>query len=137
MADEAERDADRVGLFLTTALKPPIHLPADFLLGLGAALRLFHWEQAGIHLHVRAGLPSGKQAMREVLAVAVGGAAPEVVERLQHLPRRLTALFVEQFAWAGRPELGADVTLRPAGEDALLEGLADFLWACRPRQATC
>ena len=134
VAREAERDADRVGLFLTTAaLTPPIHLRAEFLLNLGAALRLLQWEQAGIDLHARAGLPSGKQALLDVLAVAAGQAAPDVVEYVRRLPLRVTALFVEEFAWTGRLELGADVTLDPADADALLEGLADFLWACRPR----
>ncbi len=132
-ADEAERDADRVGLLLTTlGLKPSIRLPVDFLLALGAALRLCHWEQNRIDLHLRAGLPPARQAVDEVFRTAAGNAAPGAAERSRNLADRVAALFVERFAWSGRAELGADLTLEPADEDALLDGLADFLWANRP-----
>ena len=60
---DAEADADRVGAFLDAlGLRPPpgqvLPLSAAFLLDLGAALRLFRWEQAGLQPHEVAGLPS-------------------------------------------------------------------------------
>ncbi len=133
VADEAERDADRVGLLLTTlGLQPSIRLSFEFLLALGAALRLCHWEQNGIDLHLRAGLPPARQVLDEVFRTAIGNAAPEAAERTRNVASRVAAFFVERFAWNGRAELGADLTLGPADEDALLDGLADFLWANRP-----
>src|SRR3954451_7437938 len=142
VARDAARDADRVGVFLDALGRPPagrrpqdppLGLPADLLLGLGAALRLLLWEQQGIDAHRQAGLPPGRQALRDVFRAATGQADPEAAGRARTLPYRVLTLFVERFAWAGRPELGADLTLGPADEDALLEGLADFLWAHRPR----
>ena len=133
VARDAARDADRVGLFLgALGLAPPLPLPAAFLLGLGAALRLLLWEQDGIDAHRRAGLPPARQALRDVFRAAAGQADPGTAEQAKALPGRVLALFIEHFAWAGRAELGADLTLGPADEDALLEGLADFLWAHRP-----
>jgi hypothetical protein len=133
VALNADCDADWVGVYLAAAgLKPPLRLPTDFLLGLGAALRLYQWEQSGIHLHLAAGLPPAREALHEVLRAATGQAEPEAVERLKTLSSRVLSLFVERFAWNGRVELGADLTLDPPDEDALLDGLADFLWDHRP-----
>src|SRR4051794_29218512 len=82
VAGDAARDADRVGSFLVAVgLAPPLRLPADFLLGLGAALRMLMWEHRGIHLHRDAGLPPARQALREVFRAATGQAEAEALER--------------------------------------------------------
>jgi hypothetical protein len=134
VARDAECDADWVGVFLTTGgLKPPLRVPMELLLGLGAALRLFRWELSGITIHLAAGLPPARQALHEVVRAATGQAEPGLVERLKTLYSRVLSVFVERFAWNGRVELGADLTLDPADEEALLNGLADFLWDHRPR----
>src|ERR1700730_3348789 len=61
---DAARDADRVAAFLDALglapagrrpQDPPLGLPADLLLGLGAALRLLLWERVGIRAHREAG----------------------------------------------------------------------------------
>jgi hypothetical protein len=131
---DAEHTADRVGAFLTTlGLQPPVRLPADFLLGLGAALRLLEWEQTGISLHLEVGLPPARQAMYDVVRVVTSPAEPATAERARSLAGRVMDLSVERFAWAGQVELNADVTLGEAEEELLLDALADFLWAHRPR----
>jgi hypothetical protein len=138
---DAERDADLVGAFLDVAgLAPsgrrpqgaPLALPGDCLLRLAAALRLSLWEQLGIRVHLDHGLPPARQALLDVLRTATGQAEAEAAERARSLASRVMVLSVEHFAWVARVELGAELTLGPADEDALLEGLADFLWAHRP-----
>jgi hypothetical protein len=139
VARDAEADADHVGAFLDAlGLRPPpgqvLPLPAAFLLDLGAALRLLLWEQAGLQAPASAGLPPARQALRDVLLSLRSYAAG--VRRLETpatLAPRVLATFVDHFAWDARPELGADVTLAEADEEAVLEALADFLWAHRPR----
>jgi hypothetical protein len=128
---EAERDAVLVGEFLIARLKRPICLPKMFLLDLAAVLRMMEWERVGINLHLQAGLPCGSQALDDLMAAAVGHAGPGA-EYLKTLRYRLAVLFFQSFAWVAGIELGADVTLEPADGDVFLEGLADFLWACRP-----
>ena len=136
VAGDADRDADRVALFLQAlGLKPsparPLALPAAFLLELGAALRLLEWERRGLSAHTDAGLPPSGQALREALRHLD---IPELAARTlgDTLTYRVMVLFAERFAWAGREELDADVALGEADEDALLDALADFLWDHRP-----
>lgn len=142
VARTAARDADKVRIFLDTFAKAPgmewlaqkpVYLPGDFLLGLGAALRLLAWEQCGIAVHREAGLSSAHDALHDVLLALTH---PEAKARVAHLPDAVLALTVERFAWSARAELDADVTLGQAEEEQVLEALADFLWANRPRERT-
>jgi hypothetical protein len=103
-------------------------MPAGFLLHLAAALRLLSSEAQGFFPHREAGLPEARQAIRDAfLALTDPDADPT------ELCVAVLRLSVERFAWSGPPDLGADVALDEAPEDALLEALADFLWAHRPR----
>ena len=136
VAEEADRDADRVALFLRTlgleaSTNRPLHLPGPFLLELGAALRLLGWEDCGLSVHLDAGLPPSSQALCESLLTL---AAPDITPGpgKDSLAYRVLVLFAERFAWSGREELDADVALGEADGDALLEALADFLWDNRP-----
>jgi hypothetical protein len=140
VVQDAERDADLVGAFLDeTGLAPsgrrpqdaPLALPAEFLLGLGAALRLSLWEQQGVRVHLDHGLPPARQALIDVLHTATGQAEAEAAERARSLAGRVLALAAEHLAWNGRVELGADVVLGAADQGLLLEALADYLWAHR------
>jgi hypothetical protein len=103
----------------------PVLLPAAFLLRLGAAIRLLMWEQNSICIHLAAGLPPAREALRDVFHAPID---PEAASRIEDLPKRVFCLSVEHFAWAGRIELAADVTLDPVDEQMALEALADFLW---------
>jgi hypothetical protein len=42
-------------------------------------------------------------------------------------------LSVDRLAWSARGELNIEVALGEADEEAILAGLADFLWEHRPR----
>ena len=139
IARDAARDADRVSRFLDAlSVTPPgrwlaeksVKLPGDFLLALGAALRLVFWEQQKLTAHREAGLPAAREALRDVLlAVTV----PEAAARIRDLVARVLAFTVERFAWNAGAKLGVDVVLGEAKEDPLLDAVADFLWAQRPR----
>jgi hypothetical protein len=130
---DASRDADHVGVFLkalglSASPEKPLSLPAHFLLELGAALRLLSWESRGFFIHQQAGLPAAREALRAVFSsLSDPSAAPT------ELPYRVMCLSVENFAWNAQEELRADVCLEEAEEEMLLEALADFLWAHRPR----
>jgi hypothetical protein len=133
VAVDADRDADRVISFLghlglRATPEKPLPMPAGFLLHLGAALRLLEWEARGIFVHREAGLPEARQAIRDAFQSLTEPDADPT-----KLCVAVLRLCVERFAWSGLPELGADVALDEAQEDALLEALADFLWAQRSR----
>jgi hypothetical protein len=116
---------NEVGQWLS---KKPVRLPAQFLLGLGAALRLVAWEIAGIQIHRTAGLPTAHEALLDVFR-SVSDA--EAAMRTHLLPTQVFALTRDNFAWAGQAELNADVMLDAADEELALEVLADFLWENR------
>jgi hypothetical protein len=109
----------------------PLRLPEDFLLGLGAALRLLLWEQQGIHVHLDQGFPPARQALLDVFRTATGQAEPETVACVRSLAARVMVLSIEHLAWNGRVELDADIVLGEADQEMLLEALADYLWAHR------
>jgi hypothetical protein len=138
ITDEAALDADRVGQFLQSCglrVSPdrPIRLPSSFLMDLGAALRLLDWEQAGIRVHLDAGLPTAEQLLCDILESVTGVRSSPSTLPLGTLTCRVVALFAERFSWHGRKELAADVIVDEADEEDILETLADFLWKNRPR----
>ena len=121
---EGWRDADMVGHFLDAVsqsppwqwlARKPVYLPAEFLLGLGAALHLHVWEWNGILVHREAGLPSAHEALLDVFQLLTD---PESAAKTAQLPARVIALFMAKFAWTARVELNADVTLGEAEESA-------------------
>ena len=141
VAQDAVLDAHRVAEFLEVlGLRPsgegssrvPLRLPTYFLVGLGVALRLLTWEQCGLRIHQDAGLPSAHDALCEVFR-AVPAPTPLVdkEQAARRLRRRVLDVFVARLAWNGRALLGADLELGEADEDALVNALADFLWANR------
>lgn len=136
-ADEASRDADAVIALLTTAgLAPPPGERRDFppglLLDLGAAVRLKRWEAGGHEVHKRSGLPSASAALVHLLhALESASTAVDTRAAGGRLARAVFDLAVTRFAWAARPDLGADIELAAADEDALVEAMAHLLWACR------
>ena len=136
VAREAALDADRVIQFLehpdiaSSLNEARTSLPRWLLLGLGAALRLLAWEVNGSRARLAVDLPPAKQAIRNLFLAA--GKSPL---RLESLARELALLvlrvWVENFAWLGRPTWDADLVLGESEEDALVEILADFLWTNR------
>lgn len=136
-AEEAGRDADDVAAFLAAAgLAPPPGetrgFPPGILLDLGAVVRLRRWEAAGLAVHIEAGLPSAHAALNHVVATLTRAAAnPAALTTAGALGRAVFDTAVTRLAWAGRPELGADIALGVADEDILIDALARLLWARR------
>ena len=130
---DASRDADRVILFLNSlglgaSPEKPMSIPGVFLLHLGAALRLLSWEAKDFFFHFAAGLPKARQAIRDAFK-SLDNPNADATELCVAILR----LSVERFAWSGPTDLGADVSLDEVQEDILLDAMADFLWASRPR----
>lgn len=136
-ADEAERDADEVAAFLNAAgLAPPPGetrgFPPGILLDLGAVVRLRRWEAAGYTVHVDAGLPTAGLALNHVINILSAAAKNcATLKTAGALGRVVFDVTVSRFAWTARPELGSDVALDVDDEDALVEAMAQFLWAHR------
>ena len=132
VAEDAASDADRAAFFLSEvglALLPgqARRLPAHFLLDLGAAMRLLIWEQAGLTIHLEAGLPCAREATLQVFREAL----PEAGGSTSWLAQAVFRLSVDRLAWSGRRDLDADILLDMPDEDALVEVMARFLWANR------
>ncbi len=129
VAVDASRDADLVHLFLSKAgllgtSEKPIRLPAAFLLRLGSALRLLVWETQGLSFHRAAGLPESREAVHQaVLSLSEPDADST------DFCKSVFRLSIQHFAWSGVVDLGADVFIDEFEEDALLDALADYLWA--------
>jgi hypothetical protein len=134
-ADDAGRDADRVGFFLRAfglraTPEKPAPLPERFLLHLGAALRLCEWEAQGFFYHRAGGLPEAREALRDAFrSLTEPNADPT------GLWRRVVRLSVERFAWHGRRDLDADVAVDDLIDEAALDALAEYLWASRRAEA--
>ena len=136
-ADEAGRDAADVTAFLAVAgLAPQAGetrgFPPGILLDLGAVARLRRWEAAGYAVHVEAGLPTARAALNHVVEMLIEAAANRTaLATAGALGRAVFDLMVCRFAWTARQELGSDIVLDGSNEDALVEALAQFLWARR------
>ena len=137
--DEAERDADQLGGFLASLgiVAPPdkpFKLPLSHLLDLSAAVRLLHWEEAGIQVHRESGLPPAEVVLRDVidgaLSAGVGGGADPAWHA------RVFEATISRFAWAARKAFGTDIQLGFPNEDDLVEAMAQILWSHRPQVAT-
>jgi hypothetical protein len=135
VAANAEAEADRVASFLDRVGLGPLpggtrRLPSDFLLNLGAALRLRAWEVAGITVHREDGLPTPADAVRRVLADAAAGTVRATTPD-PWLSRADFRLSIDRLAWTGRRDLAAEVVIEVPDEDTLVESLAQFLWKHR------
>lgn len=97
----------------------------DFVIQLGAALRLLFWEWNEIYIHRDAGLPDALDALRNVFRTAKD---VEAATKSASLPFKVFALLVERLSWTGPEDLDADFILGEVDEDALLNAMADFVW---------
>jgi hypothetical protein len=133
VAADAARDAHRVADLLDSlgvqgTQQRPIRLSGEFLLELGAAMRIHEWEIAGFNLHLDVGLPKSE--------VIINNAFRHLVERGiipngGELPRQVLALFLSRFAWHAHRHWGAPVALDLIDEDAALDALAELVWSRR------
>ncbi len=131
VAEQAARDADMTAGFLEAiGLTPPSgearHLPGDFLLELGAAMRLLAWEVDGLDLH-GAGLPTARDAILRVFRDATNRLRNQSFP-IPSLGRDVFRISVERLAWVGPRDLHAEILLDVPDEDTLVEAMARFLW---------
>jgi len=127
--------ADLVGRFLT--VNPffrrliagnndkVLHLPAPFLLELGAILYLATWEHAGLQPYLPAGLPSARDAFQRLVERWSSCGVPADSGALL---QQVLITWWSRFAWHSLAQLNVDVLMAAHGDDQLLEDLADFLW---------
>jgi hypothetical protein len=128
---DAARDADLVGGFLSAlgirgTPEKPVALPLRFLLYLKAALHLWLWEVQGFFFHRAVGLPAAQEAIAAALGFLEDPDADPTLLR-----QTVLRLSIERFAWNGLRELGAEVALDDSLDEAALDALAEYLWACR------
>jgi hypothetical protein len=109
--------------------KPVPQFTREFLLELGAILRIHVWERSGVRKHIRTELPPAREALSNLFGRAARGYVAE--DTAIQLGIHVLRAAVEHCAWRGRPALGADIVLDTTSEDRLLNVLADFLWANR------
>jgi hypothetical protein len=127
----AEADAVRVGEFLRQVGLAPVGeqptLPPALLLDLGAALRFAEWEEAGLDVHRRDGLPDARSGILRALTGPGTGPTADLPDYYLHLA--VLNLFAHRLAWTGPSALGADVVIDAPDEDDLIEALAHCLLA--------
>lgn len=158
---EAEHQADLVAAFLRASgirggrrtaksqapLIPRAGSPvSDFLLGLGAALRLGEWERAGIRGGIDSNLPSAAEALstlgemlieaqrlgRLCTIVDIRDQARVAHRRVVGIARAVSEFGHRALMESGRGLLGTDVTFAAVSDAGdLLDQLADFLWRHR------
>lgn len=126
-ADLTAAALDATGIFTTK----PAHLPAGFLLELGAVLELGLWERNGLRQFLATDLPSFHDAAAELAARASKGPKEFDGSDAAPLSQRVLRYWIEHFAWDGPRHLRADVVLGPVDEDQFADLMADFVWQHR------
>jgi hypothetical protein len=134
--ESAWHNAEMVAAFLASlGLKPkknkPVYLPLEFLLELGAILRLAQWERAGIHHLIDPNLPSAREALRQLLVRATevpDSFSLDVNLTTGHLSHQVFRLWLMRCARSSVQELGVDVLISGANSDLILNALAEFIW---------
>ena len=139
---EAEFTADLVVEFLKQhGLKPhrrprsdipttrPSGPAADFVLDLGAAIRLRMWERGGMATSISPNLPASADAL---IAAANRVQGEAISAQVADLQLRVFQAWFENIARDGQPDLGTDVLLPTIDDpEELLDQVADFLWRHR------
>lgn len=128
VADLTAAVLDKTGIFPPATQKK---LPAGFLLELGAVLQIGFWERNGIVVHQSAGLPSYREASKDLAARAERGPAEFADPAAISLSRAVMAFWIEHFAWEGKQLLGSDIVVDEVEEDQFADMLAEFLWKHR------
>jgi hypothetical protein len=134
MADLTAHFLERLGILPPPKERRenPVELPTEFLVELGAIVRLALWERAELRDRLDYGLPRAEHALADLFARFAGpvheAQSGEVTSRLASDVLRVS---LRRLAWGGPEELHADVVLDEPDGEVLLEALADLLWEHR------
>ena len=128
----AEGDADAVIESLRLMGVPSgTPLPASFVLGLAAALRVKTWERQGIFIHFEAGLPDSRRLLVDLFTRLFTSAVDDLKAFGFGLWYWVLELATSRLAWSGASEIGSDILVGDVNEEMFVETLANFLWANR------
>lgn len=139
MASLTSRCLKVVGILpLESTVDSAIALPAELLLELAAILRIGMWERQDLRRLIATDLPPAEEAFHDLMSRAAERPESFSTGMLVNssLHRRVMHVLLRQFAWNGPRHLGAEVLLgRPeeSDSDAILDAVAEFLWARRRR----
>lgn len=131
---EAGRQADFVAAFLESiGIHSGPHqtcgLPADSLFKLGALLKLYQWDRAGLLPHITTPLPTWEEVYCD-FADELQGQRPRFSG--EELNRLVLQVFLRSIAWTPWEGRLAEVALvQQHSSDELLDRLARVLWNYR------
>ena len=145
---EGWRKADAVAALAATArgqkFQPPVEAPSilpadevpaepitDLVSDVGAALRIAQWERAGLRPFLPSELPAAADAFRSIQH----GRQDSETHQPADLADVQLSVWLEHFAWHAGEILGSEVVQYgcPIESEALIDRLAEFLWAHRHR----
>ncbi len=106
-------------------------LPAGYLLELGATLMLGQWDLQGLRTFLPSELPAFADATRILKHRAASATREFSNVDSAHLSRQIGQIWLERFAWEAPNLLQADVVLGDVDADALIEAVAQLVWANR------
>jgi hypothetical protein len=109
----------------------PASFPEGFLLEFAAVAQLGAWENQGLEHHIDCGLPSFSEAASDLCRRAERNRASLEGRESAILHRRVLEFWLDQIAWQGPNELGAEFAIAHADEEAFLDAAAEFLWTRR------
>ena len=128
---ESNRQADQVAAFLgSVGLAPAAGetrpLPADLLFKLGALLRLYQWDRAGVLPHLGHDFPTWGEVYADV---AAGLRGEPLRFSGEDLNRRVLRAYLDRIAWTPWEGRIAEVAVvARGGTDEFFDRLARLLW---------
>jgi len=105
-------------------------LSADVLLDLGALLQLQTWLRDGLCEFLPAGTPSFEDAQRAFVR-QIHDVVAGKCRFVSQLYLVVLGVWMRSVAWDGQLELKADFVVGEVDEDALLDAVAELIWAHR------
>jgi hypothetical protein len=106
-------------------------IPVGYLAELAAVLQLQSWEEAGLQVHLDAGLPTSFKAGSELARQY--WEHPELFRTFESasLFPRVFRVWLDRVAWCGPELLGAEIAIDLLDEESLLAAISEFLWKNR------
>jgi hypothetical protein len=122
----------KLGLIDADSNRPPVKLSATTLLELGATLHLIVWRHSGMLKHLDQA-PNVDQAVESSIKYVCQELEGNYrcLNQLSDLPETVFRIWLRQFAWTARQQMGTDVLLIADGRPTFVRELAKLLWKNR------